>query len=105
MKTGNIFELMPENLDEEAFDLIVQNGQFKIERIVSKGHSSPASGWYNQKQNEWVLVLKGEAVLSIQGGAEVNLGPGSHINIPAHTKHRVKWTHPELETVWLAIHY
>jgi cupin 2 domain-containing protein len=30
---------------------------------------------------------------------------GDFINIPAHQKHRVEWTEPEEETIWLAIHY
>ncbi len=105
MKIKNIFESIPENLDEEVFELLAQSEKVKIERIISKGHSSPTSGWYNQDQNEWVVVLKGEAVISFENGEEVELKAGSHINIPAHTKHKVKWTHPEVETVWLAVHY
>jgi hypothetical protein len=36
---------------------------------------------------------------------EVRLGPGDWLLIPAHQKHRVAWTDPEAETVWLAVHY
>ena len=31
----------------------------KVERIISKGHKSPANFWYDQDQNEWVIILKG----------------------------------------------
>ena len=102
---NNIFEAMPDNLDEEVVDLIVQNEKTKIERIISRGQSSPATGWYDQEKDEWVLVLKGEAIISFDNGKSVNLKAGNHINISAHTKHKVKWTDPQTETVWLAVHY
>ncbi|MCK4834823.1 MAG: cupin domain-containing protein, partial [Gammaproteobacteria bacterium] len=77
----------------------------KIERIISKGHSSPESGWYDQDKNEWVIVLKGSAVLLFSDDTSVDLKAGDFIDIKAHTKHRVKWTDPDIETVWLAVHY
>ena len=36
------------------------------------------------------------------GPAPSNL---SYLNIPAHTKHKVKWTSSTVETVWLTVHY
>ncbi len=105
MKLENIFDSIPDNLDEEVFDLLLQNNQIKIERIISKGQSSPKSGWYNQDKNEWVIVLKGEAVISFENNKEVNLKVGSYLDIPAHIKHKVKWTDPETETIWLAVFY
>lgn len=105
MKTGNIFESIPENLDDEIIELLVQNEKIKIERIISKGHTSPATGWHDQETDEWVLVLKGAAILAFENGRELNIETGDHVNIPAHTKHRVKWTDPDRETVWLAMHY
>jgi len=105
MKTGNIFESIPENLDDEIIEFLVQNEKIKIERIISKGHTSPATGWYDQETDEWVLVLKGAAILAFENGRELNIETGDHVNIPAHTKHRVKWTDPDRETVWLAVHY
>jgi cupin 2 domain-containing protein len=30
--------------------------------------------------------------------------PGDYVNLPAHCRHRVEWTDPERETVWLALH-
>jgi len=107
MKAGNIFESIPGNLDAESVDLITQNEKVKIQRIISKGHTSPATGWYDQDNDEWVLVIKGAAIIEFDGEAytEISLGEGAYINIPAHKKHRVRWTDPETETVWLAVHY
>ncbi|OEY68087.1 cupin [Marinobacter sp. X15-166B] len=101
----NLFESLPESIDEEVFTEIIRGETIKIERIVSKGHTSPKSGWYDQKANEWVVLLKGEAKLAFANGNDVHLMPGSHVNIPAHTRHKVRWTTPETETIWLAIHY
>ena len=101
----NIFDGIPAELHDEQFDQLVTDGKVKIERILSKGHKTPATDWYDQQQNEWVLILKGEAVLAFDGEPSVTLKEGDYLNIPAHKKHRVDWTLPDSETVWLAIHY
>jgi len=101
----NIFDGIPAELHEEQFDQIVTDGKVRIERIISKGHTTPSTHWYDQEQNEWVLILKGEAVLSFDSEPSITLKQGDYLNIPAHKKHRVDWTLPGSETVWLAIHY
>ena len=102
----NIFKNIPDNLPEELFQEILKTENIKVERIVSKGHSSPDNFWYDQEENEWVILLKGSAgLLFEEDGKFVILKPGDYINIPSHTKHRVEWTDPDTETVWLAIHY
>jgi len=105
MELSNIFTSMPANPDAEVVDLIAQNENTKIERIISRGQTSPATGWYDQEKDEWVMVLTGEAIISFENAMEVNLKAGDYLNIPAHTKHKVKWTDPNVETVWLAVHY
>lgn len=105
MELRNIFESIPDHLDEEIYEVLVQSDHVTIERIISKGQRSPESGWYDQERNEWVIVLKGEAVISFDNGKEINLKVGSHINITAHKKHKVLWTNPKTETIWLAIYY
>jgi cupin 2 domain-containing protein len=101
----NIFEAIPADLPEELFQSLVHNSAVRIERIVSRGHTSPPSGWYDQAQNEWVIVLKGEAVLAFEQGVAVTLKAGDFITIPAHSRHRVEWTSQDVDTVWLAVHY
>jgi cupin 2 domain-containing protein len=102
---GNLFNPIPENSSEETFSELVRGDNVRIERIVSNGHSSPSSGWYDQKEHEWVAVLKGEAKIFFENGNEVHLTAGCHLTIPAHTKHKVTWTTPDTETLWLAVHY
>jgi cupin 2 domain-containing protein len=105
MKTRNIFEAIPDHLEQEIFEQLVNSEHARVERIVSKGHRSPESGWYDQEENEWVLVLKGEAMLSFEDQPSVHLHEGDFINIPSHKKHRVDWTDPGGATIWLAVHY
>ena len=101
----NIFDAIPESLADEKFEQLVESGRVRIERIISKGHKSPESGWYDQEQNEWVIVLRGEAILSFEDGSSVSLKEGDFLNIEAHRKHKVERTAPEVETIWLAVHY
>lgn len=75
-----------------------------IERIISKGHSTPEGEWYDQDQDEWVLLLQGKAVLSFEDNSTINLASGDYLYIPAHERHRVEWTDPNGDCIWLAIH-
>lgn len=102
---NNIFKDIPKDLSSEVFEDLSQSKNIKIERIISKGHSSPEVGWYDQVQNEWVIVLKGEAVLAFDNKPDIKLSQGDYLNISAHQKHKVSWTTSEEETIWLAIHY
>lgn len=102
---SNIFECVPYEVRDELFDNIVTGENIRIERIVSKGHVSPESGWYDQDEHEWVIVLKGEAEIEFENQSTVRLVSGSYLNIPAHTLHKVAWTAPDTETVWLAVYY
>ncbi|WP_299492035.1 cupin domain-containing protein [Acaryochloris sp. IP29b_bin.137] len=102
---NNIFADLPKNLEQEVIELLASSETIRIERIISKGQTTKIGEWYDQSQDEWVLVLKGEALLSIEGREIIRLTEGSYINIPAHQKHRVDWTDPTQETLWLAIYY
>jgi len=106
MRSGNLFEHIPAVLPTEAVDVLAAGGNTRIERIVSKGHSSPPGFWYDQEEDEWVLLLRGEASLRFEeGNRVVHLVPGSHVHIAAHERHRVEWTREGEETVWLAVFY
>lgn len=104
MKRSNILKDIPDDLKEEVFQKILDTSEFTLEHIISYGHTSPATGWYEQKRSEWVLLLEGEAVISFEDN-DVRLCKGDYITIPAFVKHRVSWTKPKVETIWLALHY
>ena len=102
----NIFADLPADLNKEQFDELLQVKNIRIERIISKGHTSPETGWYDQEEDEWVLVLEGTGtILFAENNQQVTLRKGDYLHIPAHTKHKVIWTEPEELTVWLAVHY
>jgi cupin 2 domain-containing protein len=105
MKAANLFTCLPDNLESEVFEDIVCAQSVRIERIISKGHASPAAGWYDQDENEWVIVLEGSAALVFEDGIRCDLCAGDYLNIPAHTKHKVAWTDPDKLTIWLAVFY
>jgi cupin 2 domain-containing protein len=106
MEPRNLLDNLPADLPEELFTPLLQGSSLRVERIVSHGHASPPGFWYNQDDNEWVLVVAGSATIEFEGQPEpVQLRRGSYLKIPAHAKHRVTWTDPNEKTVWLAIHY
>ncbi|MEM1182598.1 MAG: cupin domain-containing protein [Acidobacteriota bacterium] len=91
---------------EERVDVLVENSQLRIERIVSTGQASPPGFWYDQDEDEWVTVLSGRAGLRFEHEEDTRrLGPGDQVNIPAHVRHRVEWTAEDEPTIWLAVFY
>ncbi len=105
MDIRNIFSDIQKQAPDEVLETILKTDQFKIERIISHGHATTEGEWYDQDKNEWVLVLNGNAGLLFEGDKTIIMKTGDYINIPAHQKHRVEWTDPEEETIWLTIHY
>lgn len=101
----NIFNDIPSDLPNEIFDDIIVTERLRVERIVSKGQTSPSIGWHNQSENEWIIVLSGYGVIEYTDGVRVTLKKGDYLNINAHKKHRVIETSPDETTVWLAIFY
>ena len=101
----NIFENIPESIPTEQFQSLLESGAIKIERILSKGHSTPPNQWYDQEQDEWVLVLRGAGIIAYEDGSTIHLKVGDYLHIPARCKHRVKWTEPNQETIWLVIFF
>lgn len=105
MGCQNIFTDVPNRLSEEFFDTLLKRDDVHIERIISRGHTTPPDQWYDQAWDEWVLLLQGEAVLRYEQPAQmITLTAGDYLLIPAHTRHRVEWTPPDKETFWLAVH-
>ena len=105
MKKGNIYTTISGDFSDEQFDTLIQRRNIKIERIVSKGHQSPEAGWYDQEQNEWVIVLKGNASILFENEPILYLKEGEYINIPSHKRHKIINTSIDPETIWLAVHY
>ena len=101
----NLLQDIPADRLGEFFETLAETGAVQIERIVSRGQASPPDGWFDQGRHEWVLLVQGAARLDFEDGREVGMVPGDWLEIPAHQKHRVAWTDPDQDTVWLAVHY
>ena len=105
MAVRNLLADIPPGMEEEFVEEILRTESFRIERIVSRGQTSPEGFWYDQETEEWVLLVSGSATICFDDGRKVDLKPGDHLLIPRHLRHRVERTDPETDTVWLAVHW
>jgi len=87
----------------ETFESLAVSPHVRVERIVSFGQASAPGFWYDQQEDEFVLLVTGAARLAFEDGRTVDLEPHGWVNIPAHVRHRVEWTKPDEPTVWLAV--
>jgi len=100
----SVFDGIPERLPAELVSVLLENEGVRVERIVSDGQGSDAGFWYDQAEDEWVLLLAGSAVLFVED-KRVELGVGDYLFIPAHQRHRVESTCLKEKTVWLALFF
>lgn len=104
-RRGNLFAGLMSGARDEQFDLLTQSPDVRIERIVSTGQSSPPGFWYDQPEDEFVVLLSGSARLCFeQDDRALDLKPGDWIDIAAHCRHRVEFTQADPPTVWLVVH-
>ena len=103
---GHFLEDAASGLPDEISEVMLTGHGVRIERIVSHGQASPPGYWYDQDEHEWVMLLQGEATLRFEEGDRLlRMTPGMHVTIPAHCRHRVAWTTPDADSVWLALFY
>jgi cupin 2 domain-containing protein len=100
----NVFSPISADLPDELVETLLAAPGVRIERIVSRGQSTPEGFSYDQDQSEVVVLLKGAARLRFEDEL-IEMKPGDWINIPAHRQHRVEWATPDEPTIWLAVFY
>ncbi len=105
LSRGSLFADIPRKLPTEISTVLAAGDDARIERIVSRGHTTPPGEWHEQDEDEWVLLVTGAARLDLVNGESISLGPGDWINLPAGLQHRVSWTTPDIETIWLTVFY
>ena len=106
LRVQNLYAPTESCMQGEVIEELLAGNQFRLERIVSSGQSTPEGEWYDQDEDEWVLLLSGAAQLRFEvSGKLLELTPGDYIFIPAHYRHRVESTDFTGQTVWLALHY
>ena len=89
---------------QEISVVLVDQKNWRLERIHSCVAASPAGFWYDQEEHEWLTLLQGSALLELDGEpVPVELCRGDSLLIPAHQRHRLLATDPAPGTVWLAL--
>ena len=101
-KTSNLFDAVADQEGAENFRVLLETGAARIERIVSHSHSSPPGFWYDQGEDEWVMIVRGTAALEFENSEIVEMAEGDYLFIPRHVRHRVART--SANTIWLAVH-
>ncbi len=97
MKSENLFADPPDASGGEITQILSAFPGARVERIVSQGQASPPGFWCDRAWTEWVVVLSGAAELLIEGENAPRLPrPGDYVEIPAHVRHRVAWTDPNV---------
>jgi len=102
---ANIFDELPDATKGEVIEKLASFGQeaVRIERIISGGHASAEGFWYEQQEDEWVMLIRGEARLLIEGKDDaLEMVAGDHINLPAKLEHRVDSVSDD--AIWIAVH-
>ena len=92
----------PDAPGAETFIELLKAGGVRVERIASRAVSD--GDWYEQGWDEFVLLVAGAARLAFADGVEQPLVPGDWAHLPGGCRHRVAWTDPATETIWLAVH-
>ena len=97
---------VPEGWDgsKELEERILSRESLHLERIVSRGHTAPEEGWYDQDHDEWVALLQGRAVIRFDDGRVLVMEAGDAYLIPAHDRHKVDRTSSDPPCVWIALH-
>ena len=103
-KHGNLFkDIAQYGHGDEFFETLSTAHNVRIERIVSRGQTTPAGEYYDQDWIEYVFIVQGSAQLEIEGTVR-DLRLGDWVCLGAHVKHRVVYTSTEPPCVWLAVH-
>lgn len=107
MQAKNIFSTdnLPWVVNKEQVETLCSDHNMRIERIISRGQTTPHNHWYNQPENEWVMLLQGKATIEFENGEMLHLGSGDYIFLPSKLRHRVAYTSKNPPCIWLAIHF
>ncbi len=89
------------NPGTETIEEIASGPGYYLEHIQSRGDTSDPGFWYDQDEDEWVVLIHGQASLEFEEGI-LELSAGDSLTIKAHQKHRVAST--SVDAVWIALH-
>ncbi len=95
--------LEPPQGETETFRALLDLPGIRLEHIVSNGQASADGFWYEQKDAEWVMLVRGEATLRFEPGGDAAMKAGDCLLIAAGSRHRVESV--SVDAVWLALHF
>ena len=98
----NLFDWPPLPMSGELTTVLAENPTVRIERIVSAGQTT---GWYDQRETEFVALLEGSAEIEYENKQTIALSKGDTLLIAPHEKHRVCFTSAQPPCIWLCIFY
>lgn len=100
---NNIFSIikLPEKTEDESIDVLKENSNIKIERIVSTGQ---VTDWMVQDREEYVILVQGNAIIEFES-RKLHLKEGDTIIIRKGEKHRVSYTSEIPCCIWICIFY
>lgn len=90
--------------EQEISEDLINTRNLKIERTVTIKPFFEPGHWYEQKADEWVILLQGKATLEIENYGLYSMSGGDYIFLPAYQKHRIFATRPGEDCFWLAVH-
>ena len=99
MKNIFLIDKLPD-VDKELFETLFNKKGIKIKKIVSNTLKTPQT--FNQKEDEFVVLLKGCAKIEINGDIK-KLKSGDFLFIPKNTPHTLLKT--KKVAIWLAIYF
>lgn len=99
MNSVNYLNYKKPDFGAETITKLLELKNVTINRIVSNSISDGA--WYDQEEDEWLVLLQGGAVLFVED-EEITLKAGDTLLIPANQLHRVVSTSDN--ALWLTVH-
>ena len=98
----NLYDLPCLPLSAELTTVLAEKSNVRIERIVSTGQTSE---WFDQAENEFVILLQGSAEIEFEDKESVVMTNGDTLLIAPHKRHRVSYTSSDPPCIWLCVFY
>ena len=97
----NIFESEKLSMTEEIIEILAENKDVKIERIISAGQTTD---WMSDTRKEFVILVQGRATIQFENG-KVDMSEGDTLLIEARRWHKVSYTSRDPHCIWICIYF
>ena len=97
----NIFDVKKFDKTKEIVEILKENENVKIEKIISTGQTTD---WMEQEEEEFVMLIQGEAIIEYENKMQ-ELRAGDTVIIKKNEKHRVAYTSKNPCCIWICIFY